>query len=460
MFVVTYCRANAEIREQGEMRKLLDEFEKHGRVGVLNRISTELSSATRSTNGDVRVEEILLASDRYSFFLPYMRRGFDEDRAIVGDVFFTDDNVIMIQPRGKRLAIYEVRHHSVSSQLEDIASQVAESAANSLDKRRLRGMSFDWEFMNAHVVRPRRRIVGDEAADGSELVTRKPEFSEAEYKQSLLLVTNEHRQFLQKLAQALGKARSADTLGEGSGVVPELLSAGLVRNEYLVTCKHDHRTICTVNDPSTLRSVHADSARCATCNRPLYDENVQEIHALTTEARSLLNSSHWMMIWVTQVLENNGIAKEAVQWNAVAGGDELDIMLEIMGMRVFFELKDRDFGLGDAYAFATRVARYEGDHGVVITLGSVAGEAKSFFNENRSGSMNEPPITSIEGPTQVNEKLPAILDQISREATKRILVTLFEVGGPVLHRLVETWMNAWLERNSKHCKLDTQNVVT
>jgi hypothetical protein len=34
---------------------------------------------------------------------------------------------------------------------------------------------------------------------------------------------------------------------------------------------------------------------------------------------------------------------------------------DALGPRVFFELKDREFGLGDAYPFAIRVGRYGGD---------------------------------------------------------------------------------------------------
>lgn len=76
-----------------------------------------------------------------------------------------------------------------------------------------------------------------------------------------------------------------------------------------------------------------------------------------------------------------GILKENIGWNAVAGEDEIDIVTDALGSRIFFELKDREFGLGDAYPFAYRLSRYGGSFGVIVTTDKIADEAKRFFQE-------------------------------------------------------------------------------
>ena len=113
------------------------------------------------------------------------------------------------------------------------------------------------------------------------------------------------------------------------------------------------------------------------------DELIQDIYALTPSARSLLEGSHWMTLWVTSLLVNSGVQGERIKWNAAAGDDELDIVAEIHGLKVFFELRDREFGLGDAYPFSFRIERYGGDVGVVVTTESVADEADKFFEEQK-----------------------------------------------------------------------------
>ena len=56
-----------------------------------------------------------------------------------------------------------------------------------------------------------------------------------------------------------------------------------------------------------------------------------------------------MTIWVTELLQKAGIKADWMLWNAASGDDEIDIIVNIFGSHVFFELKDREFGVGDAY---------------------------------------------------------------------------------------------------------------
>jgi hypothetical protein len=59
---------------------------------------------------------------------------------------------------------------------------------------------------------------------------------------------------------------------------------------------------------------------------------------------------------------------------------------------MFFELKDREFGLGDAYPFVTRMQRYGADGGVIVSTERVADEVKGFIAE-----LPLTPVRIIEG---------------------------------------------------------------
>ena len=149
-----------------------------------------------------------------------------------------------------------------------------------------------------------------------------------------------------------------------------------------------------------------------------------------------------MTIWVTELMVSAGIAKDSIAWNPAAGEDELDIMTDALGPRVFFELKDREFGLGDAYPFAFRASRYGGTFGVVVSTDRVAEEAKKFFQEQ--GPNMPVTIHFIEGEDAVESGVQELIDRFSRHGVIQIFV---ELAGPLAINLVPV-LRLWMERQS------------
>jgi hypothetical protein len=123
-------------------------------------------------------------------------------------------------------------------------------------------------------------------------------------------------------------------------------------------------------------------------------------------------------------------------WGAAAGEDEIDITLDLATEKVFFELKDREFGLGDAYPFATRVSRYGADFGVVISTEAVGGEAKTFLSEPRQGV----DLMMVEGHEHIESSVCAILNDISRADVLLAVGDALAVSGLNLRGLLERWM--------------------
>jgi hypothetical protein len=98
-------------------------------------------------------------------------------------------------------------------------------------------------------------------------------------------------------------------------------------------------------------------------------------------------------------------------------------MVEAWGIRVFFELKDREFGLGDAYAFASRVARYQGSRGVVVSTDRIAEEAQRFLNEQRASTRIR--VNCLSG----SEALPdAIHSLVAKLARRHVWSGLFAIS--------------------------------
>jgi hypothetical protein len=165
-------------------------------------------------------------------------------------------------------------------------------------------------------------------------------------------------------------------------------------------------------------------------------------------------------IWITDLLVTAGIPKADVAWNATASEDELDLMVDVLGPRVFFELKDREFGLGDAYPFSYRVARYGGVFGVVVTTDKVAGEAKKFFDEQRPNMRAQ--IVYLEGQGTIEQEANNLIDQVSRNGVMLLLSELAESLPLDLIPVMNAWMHHVAESATapdRILQLKAQSVV-
>jgi hypothetical protein len=357
--------------------------------------------------------------------------------ALAGDLLFRDKLAYIVQPVGHRLHVWEIRHHSTPSEVDGFCALVETTARTYLDGRRVRGMSFAWQPIKETGSRrfaPRGRYYQE-----VKLELKAPDYTQEESDASRLLVSQPSRTFLLRLAQ-VGKVRSTDSAADTQQVpLHDLLSHGMLRREFLILCRKDNRTICSIETPAELESALGTALTCTVCGRPFKDELIQEIHAITDFGKKLLSGSRWMTVWITDLLIASGLPKAAIGWNPEASGEELDIMTDALGPRVFFELKDREFGLGDSYPFAYRVSRYGGTFGVVVTTERVADEAKKFFQE-QSGSLAAQ-IQTVEGLQSIETGIASLVDQFSRNGVMLLLRELSEPLALDPTPIIRAWMD-------------------
>jgi hypothetical protein len=88
-----------------------------------------------------------------------------------------------------------------------------------------------------------------------------------------------------------------------------------------------------------------------------------------------------MTVWVTAKLEELDVPLTAVLWNLAESGEEVDILVDFMDRLWIIELKDREFGAGDAHPFNYRRVRYRADAAIVVTTEKVSPDAKRVFEE-------------------------------------------------------------------------------
>ncbi len=423
MFVVEGRRAKAEIRDQSEIDDLIGGLKSQKFTPV---VRVMLESAMEAAGLRNRISPAAL--------LRPQRRDVRFGRPIVGDVSFGDRRMQVVQPVGPRLQVWEVRRHDFESSIDALCDAVERAARAQLDGRRVRGMDFTWEAVAQPAGGTQTRLVSSRFRPQPKLEMHPADIEPGMLATAAHFADHERRRFLQRLAQ-VGRTRLIDATDASPELVAPLRDRGLVRAEVLVQCRKDNAHTSGVLENRAAFEDVADKVHCTICGRAFKDEIVLDMYSLTDEAKELSSGSKWMTVWVTGLLISSGVPRDKISWNAAAGEDEIDVITDALGPRVFFELKDRAFGLGDAYPFASRVVRYGGTYGVVLTTEAATQEAKDYFKEQQLR------IQVLEGTDAIERGLPAMIDLFSRAGVLQLAAELAESTDVMdLSPLVSAWM--------------------
>lgn len=438
MFKIEFRTTQAELRNDGEIAGVSMQLSEKGYTPLFHSAFLSIASAAGLDPSTFSRSEIFISPE------PIILRRVPTE-ILMGELYFHGDHVFLMKPEQRRLTLAEIYHTSSPPAIDRFCSDVENAIKATVDGRRLRGMRFNWEQLNPMEVGPRRRRVGTPG----ELQTRPAVYSEQDRVIAQALCENAVREALLKIVR-YQKSRAYDVNREHpTDVVNQLMDLGLVRKEYLVLCRDDSTPVVSCPDTSVLTS---GSMRCPKCQRSLSEEQVQDIYVATDEARKYTDGSRWMTIWVTILLEELGLSREHIKWNASVGEDEIDIVFTLNGSTVFVELKDREFGLGDAYPFLFRVDRYGADFGIIISTGRVDREVHNLLQATEEQFRTVRPfrpermftrrIRCVEGPDVVGN-LKGVISEISRSAAIALIQALWdiELEGIDVLRLLQAWMD-------------------
>lgn len=451
MLRITTFAAKAGIRDQTEMESLISHLRDKGHLPVIRSMFTGMSRLAKLPELKEQLITKVITQARVNTF---MRR--PEFGELLGDLFFSDDLVCILTPiETDMLQTSVIGYGKQEDALRNFCADIEEGIKARFDGRRIRGMEFDWKTQRfrpsryfRHRYPPFEEFFEEEPEREMELQGTEPNYSLEDAKAAELLVDTDIRRFMLKLTQ-VGKMISKDAAKLAkSDILQRLLSLGLMAEEYLLTCRQDQHTICVVLSKEHLKEPMA-SLRCSVCERSFPEENLQVIYTLTERGKKLVDGSSWMSIWTTELLKESGVRKGEIKWGLEAGGEELDIMVEDFDSRLFFELKDREFGLGDAYPFVYRVNRYGGRMGIVATMDKVSTDAKKFFKEETE--RREYPITIqyLEGSKNIREGIPKIVEEMALSQV-RIMIHPFSARiGFDFWPIVEYWISIKQKETSK-----------
>ena len=180
------------------------------------------------------------------------------------------------------------------------------------------------------------------------------------------------------LVRDLPKQLRAEARDRSQELQGRLTSSALVTSEIVVLCSKTQAQTLRLPSMQTLSELSSRGLKCA-CGKPIAEERAEEALTISDEGRALLERSRWLTILVLNELATAGIPISRMLIEQQAGGDEIDLLADISGELVMFELKDKEFNLGNAYSFGAKIGIIRPQHPVIVSTEYVGGDAKDHF---------------------------------------------------------------------------------
>ncbi|MBA2340903.1 MAG: hypothetical protein H0V88_10935 [Pyrinomonadaceae bacterium] len=263
-----------------------------------------------------------------------------------------------------------------------------------------------------------------------------------------LLQEPEARRLLHRLVEAQSENRAGELLTGGADeaatetLIRRLSGAQLLRQEVLVSCRREGRSLFRLPTRDALAVLTASDATCSECGANVADEKIEELIKPTDLARTLLEENSWLINSLRSTLDELGVRAEdfAVRERATNGVREA--MVEVCGESFLIMLKDGEWTTAHARQALDRVIETEAKHLVIVSTGKIGDEARARLREfarRRQGAGDEAEVILVEGAEGMAAELRHAFDRASHKAIADELFVLdtnagFSVGEVVAAR--------------------------
>lgn len=377
----------------------------------------------------------------------------------IGELFFSGDVIIYVLiGREDRVLIpdasgriYAVHDPDVSSgievgaigrdpdqvdmKLKDFVAAFQSAIREALDGRRVRHMVFDWKEKVPGRDRLERLMRAENDEDTGP-TSSSPNMSLDHIAGATVLAETSVRELAIFISEAvfarqkelISRAKKQDEMKD---LLEKLQRGGIVSTEYLLECRRHGTRLSRFANLADLEDPKIGSLKCASCGAEFRDEMLHEGYSLSQLGRELLQHSHWMTVWVTDLLMRLGVPEESIIWNVSELGEEVDIIVDFLGQLWIFELKDREFGAGDAHPFNYRQVRYGADKAIIVSADKVSKDAKRIFDELARDDYFErrAKIVYIEGLQSAESKLRDEITDAAIQYAQQRLAPLGDLTG-------------------------------
>lgn len=247
------------------------------------------------------------------------------------------------------------------------------------------------------------------------------------------------------LGKQVGRVDSDDV----EGIVGQLVEAGLVEAETVILCSKTRSQVARLDSRDERDALTDSRLKCA-CGEPMASEPRETAFAVTDLGALLLDGNRWMSVLVQHELLDLGLRPEDIMLEQHVGADEIDCLANVNAELVLFELKDKEFSLGNAYSFGAKMGIIQPMHSVIITTEHVDGDVKEHFERSARASRDERRFRSsrevgperssviyIEGLSDLRAVLESLVEPIMMQDAVRAVSRALDFAGLSASQLVE-----------------------
>ena len=128
----------------------------------------------------------------------------------------------------------------------------------------------------------------------------------------------------------------------------------LLHQEYVVICSKTGAHVNRVESREIIEQMSQLGVLCS-CGKHIAEEQIEGLLSSDLVLHKMLDSHYWMTASIVRLLNSLNIPSNRILINCEDGAEDVQMLVDIDGTLVMFELKDSEFGLGGAYALSSRI---------------------------------------------------------------------------------------------------------
>jgi hypothetical protein len=169
-----------------------------------------------------------------------------------------------------------------------------------------------------------------------------------------------------------------DTAADTVKYVDQLIQADLLRQEYVVICSKSGTHVNRVEHRETIEQMAKLGVLCS-CGKRISEEAIEGLLATDALLPKMLDKNYWMTVSVVRSLINLGVPAEKIILNPSTVNDDVEILADLDGTLLMFNLKDAEYGIPHALSFTTRIGMHRPQMAFLVSTRGISAEVKDHF---------------------------------------------------------------------------------
>ena len=169
-----------------------------------------------------------------------------------------------------------------------------------------------------------------------------------------------------------------DTAADTVKYVDQLIQADLLHQEYVVICSKSGAHVNRVEHRETIDQMAKLGVSCS-CGKKISDEAIEGLLSTDELLPKMLDKNYWMTVSVVRSLISLGVPAEKILLNPSIVNDDVEILADLDGTLLMFNLKDAEYGIPHALSFTTRIGMHRPHMAFLVSTRGVSSDVKDHF---------------------------------------------------------------------------------